>query len=123
MRQAHDHLLLHPHSRFDGLIGERLLGAAKQQQVIVSLSHSSLFDEQALARALRDGPLAAAWLDSLEPGALDPGRPLRHLDTLQVTPRVASTTRESRLRGAWLVAQRIDDVLQADRPRWPASPP
>ena len=109
-------VLLHPHSRFDGLFGDRLLGAAKQHQVIVSLSHSSLFDEQALARGLRDGPLAAAWLDSLEPGAQDPGRPLRNLDTLQVTPRVGSTTRESRLRGAWLVAQRIDEVLRQARP-------
>ena len=116
-------VLLHPQSRFDGLFGDRLLSAAKQQQVIVSLSHSSLFDDQALARALSSGPLAAAWLDSLEPGAQDPGRALRNLDTLQVTPRVGSTTRESRLRGAWLVAQRIDDVLKADRPRRAASPP
>lgn len=114
-------VLLHPYSRFDGLFGERLLGAAKQHQVIVSLAHSSLFDDQALARALRNGPLAAAWLDSLEPGAQDPGRALRNLDTLQVTPRVASTTRESRLRSAWLVAQRIDDLLRADRPRRVAS--
>ena len=88
-------------------------------QVIVSLAHSTLFDEQALAQALRQGPLAAAWLDSLEPGALDPGRPLRHIDTLQVTPRVASTTRESRLRSAWAVAQRIDEVLNASRPNRP----
>ena len=116
-------VLLHAHSRFDGLFGDRLLGAAKQHQVIVSLAHSTLFDDQALARALRDGPLAAAWLDSLEPGAQDPGRALRNLDTLQVTPRVAGTTRESRLRGAWRVAQRIDDVLNADRPQRPADPP
>ena len=116
-------VLLHAHSRFDGLFGDRLLGAAKQHQVIVSLAHSTLFDDQALARALRDGPLAAAWLDSLEPGAQDPGRALRNLDTLQVTPRVASTTRESRLRGAWLVAQRIDDVLREDPLRRVAAAP
>ena len=111
-------VLLNHYSRFNGLFGERLLSAAKVNQVIVSIAHSSLFDEQALANALRDGPLAAAWLDSLEPGAQDPGRPLRHIDTLQVTPRVASTTRESRLRSAWIVAQRIDDVLKEVRPQW-----
>ena len=108
-------VLLHHYPRFEGLFGERLLSAAKPDQVIVSLSHSSLFDEEALAHALRDGPLHAAWMDSLAPGALDPGRPLRHLDNLQVTPRVASTTRESRLRSAWLVAQRIDEVLRQGR--------
>ena len=35
----------------------------------------------------------------------------RHRD-LQVTPRVASTTRESRLRSAWAVARRIDELLE-----------
>ena len=113
-------VLLHHYSRFDGLFGARLLGLAKMHQVIVSLAHSTLFDEEALARALRQGPLAAAWLDSLEPGALDPGRPLCHIDTLQVTPRVASTTRESRLRSAWIVAQRIDELLNETRPRHPS---
>ena len=106
-------VLLTYYSRYAGLLGERLLSEAKLNQVLVSLSHSNLFDEAALARALSDGPLAAAWLDSLEPGALDPGRPLRHIDTLQVTPRVSGTTNESRLRSAWAVARRIDDVLTA----------
>ncbi len=105
-------VLLSHHRRFEGLFGQRLLASARHNQVIVSLAHSAIFDEQALAQALREGPLAAAWLDSLEPGALDPGRPLRHIDTLQVTPCVASTTREARLRAAWVVAERIDAVLR-----------
>jgi phosphoglycerate dehydrogenase-like enzyme len=79
--------------------------------VIVSIGHSALFDEAALARALSSGRVAAAWLDSLEPGALDEGRPLFGIDNLQITPRVASTTRESRLRSAWAVAKRIDELL------------
>lgn len=98
--------------RFAGLFGERLLPLAKPNQVLVSLSQSNIFDEVVLARALSEGPLAAAWFDSLEPGALDPGRPLRHVDTLQVTPCVASTTNESRVRAAWAVARRVDEVLQ-----------
>lgn len=98
--------------RHDSLFGERLLALAKPNQVIVSLTHSRIFDDQALAHALRHGPLAAAWIDSLEPGAQDPGMPLQHIDTLQVTPRVASTTRESRSRSAWTVAHRIDQLLR-----------
>jgi hypothetical protein len=31
--------------------------------------------------------------------------------TLQITPRVASTTRESRTRSAWAVARRVDELL------------
>ena len=98
-------------SRYHGLLGERFLPFCKPDQVIVSIAHSGLFDEQALAEALGSGRVAAAWLDSLEPGALDEGRPLAAMDTLQITPRVASTTRESRLRSAWAVARRIDELL------------
>jgi D-3-phosphoglycerate dehydrogenase len=110
-------VLLPFYQRYIGLFGDRVLAAAKPNQVLVSLAHSSLFDERALAHALTEGPLAAAWLDCLEPGALDPGRPLRHIDTLQVTPRVSGTTLESRVRSAWSVARRIDDLLATAPPR------
>ena len=98
-------------SRYHGLLGERFLPFSKPNQVIVSIAHSALFDEAALAEAMGSGRIAAAWFDSLEPGALDEGRPLAGIDTLQVTPRVASTTRESRLRSAWAVARRLDEIL------------
>ena len=98
-------------SRYHGLLGERFLPFCKPNQVMVSIAHSGLFDEAALAQALTGGPLSAAWLDSLEPGALDEGRPLFGIANLQITPRVASTTRESRLRSAWAVVKRIDELL------------
>ena len=110
-------VLLHCFSRYRGLLGERLLPHGKANQVRVSVGHSSLFNEAVLAAALDSGRLAAAWLDSLEPGLLDPGRPLRAVRNLQVTPRVASTTRESRLRGAWTVVRRIDEILGEAPPR------
>ncbi len=117
-------MLLAFFTRYRGLVGERYLGGGKPHQVLVSLTHSSIFDEAALAAALDGEQLAAAWFDSLEPGALDPGRPLHDAQALQVTPRVASTTRESRRRSAWAVARRIDELLadpgppQAFRPTW-----
>jgi phosphoglycerate dehydrogenase-like enzyme len=98
-------------SRYQGLLGDRFLTYCKPNQVLVSLSHSALFDETALADALGTGRIAAAWFDSMEPGALEPGRPLHDVDSLQITPRVASTTRESRVRAAWAVAKRIDELL------------
>ena len=79
--------------------------------LLVSIGHSALFDEAAPADALHTGRIAAAWFDSLEPGALDAGRPLFGIEKLQVTPRLASTTRESRLRSAWAVVKRIDELL------------
>ncbi len=106
-------VLLTYYTRYRGLLGERFLAGCKPNQVLVSLAHSNLFDEDALADALTGGRMAAAWFDSMDPGMLDPARPLRHLDTLQVTPRVASTTLESRSRSAWAVARRIDELLAA----------
>lgn len=97
--------------RYRGLIGERVLGFAKPGQVLVSTAHSAVFDEQALADAMVGGRILAAWFDSLEPGLLEPGRPLHGLAGLQVTPRLASTTRESRVRAAWGVARRMDELL------------
>jgi D-3-phosphoglycerate dehydrogenase/(S)-sulfolactate dehydrogenase len=103
-------------TRYQGLIGERFLPFCKPNQVLVSVAHSSLFDDAALAEVLATGRMAAAWFDSMEPGALDPGRPLHDIDTLQITPRVAGTTRESRIRSAWAVARRIDELLTASNP-------
>lgn len=101
-------------TRYQGLIGERFLPFCKPNQVLVSIAHSSLFDEAALAEVLATGRMAAAWFDSMEPGAMDAGRPLHDIDSLQITPRVASTTRESRIRSAWAVARRIDELLTAN---------
>lgn len=99
--------------RYTGLFSERMFEECRTGMVLVSLGYSALFDARALARALNSGRLAAAWLDSVEPGLLDAGKPLSQIDRLQVTPRVAATTRESRSRSAWAVARRIDALLQA----------
>jgi phosphoglycerate dehydrogenase-like enzyme len=106
-------VLLSYYTRYQGLLGLRYLSECKPNQVLVSLAPSGLFDEHALAQVLATRRMAAAWFDSMEPGTLDPGRPLHDIDNLQVTPRVASTTRESRIRSAWAVAQRLDEILQA----------
>lgn len=98
-------------TRYHHLLGERYLPFCKPNQVLVSTAASGLFDDKALADVLGTGRMAAAWFDSLEPGALDAGKPLAQLDNIQVTPRVAGTTRESRIRAAWEVAQRIDALL------------
>lgn len=101
------------YSRYRGLIGDRVLPFAKVHQVIVSIAHSGVFDDASLADALASGRVSAAWLDSLEPGTLDVGRPLHGATALQITPRLASTTLESRNRSAWTVARRIDELLGA----------
>lgn len=116
MEEADGLVLLVPYfDRYRGLVGERQLEGARPGQVLVSLSQSGIVHEAALAMALRSGRLKAAWFDSLEPGWLESGRPLHGMSQLQVTPRLAGTTRESRVRAAWAVARGIDELL-APRP-------
>ncbi|WP_422015576.1 NAD(P)-dependent oxidoreductase [Roseateles sp.] len=118
MEQSDGLVLLLPYfERYRGVIGERQLGGARAGQVLVNLGHSSLVDETALAHALRSGKLRAAWFDGMEPGRLEPGRPLHGIGTLQVTPRLAGTTRESRVRAAWAVARGIDELLTPQAPK------
>lgn len=116
-------LLLPWFERYRGLIGARQLEHARDGQVLVCLSQSGLVDEVALAQALRSGTLRAAWFDCLEPGWLESGRPLHGLGSLQVTPRLAGTTRESRVRAAWAVARAIDSLLLPPATRRPAAAP
>ncbi|MEO8125402.1 MAG: NAD(P)-dependent oxidoreductase [Burkholderiales bacterium] len=104
-------VLLPYFNRYRGLLGERFLPHCKPRQVIVSIAHSALFEEVALADALANERISAVWLDSVEPGMLEAGRPLHGIDSLQVSPRVASTTGDSHLRSAWAVAKRIDQIL------------
>lgn len=99
------------YSRYQGLLGERYLPYCKPGQVLVSNSHSALFDDNALAMALRSGRLASAWLDSVAPGLLDPGRALHDAPNLHTSSRLAGYTQESRVRSVWAVAQRLDEIL------------
>ncbi len=100
------------YNRYRGLLGERALPYCRQGQVLVSVSPLALFNEEVLADVLKSGRLAAAWLDSVGPGSLDPGQPLHDARGLLVTPRLAAYTREARLRSAWGVARRIDEILR-----------
>jgi D-3-phosphoglycerate dehydrogenase len=88
----------------------------KPNQVMVSIAPSSLFDDAALAEVLGNGRMAAAWLDSVEPGLLDEGRPLHGAPNLHTSSRLAGYTQESRVRSVWTVAQRLDEILSQTPP-------
>ncbi|MFM2118597.1 MAG: hypothetical protein RL722_65 [Pseudomonadota bacterium] len=99
-------------NRYRGLIGERALPHCKPGQVLVSVAPMALFHEEMLAEVLRSGRMNAAWLDCVNAGLLDAGQPLHGVRGLLVTPRLAAYTREARVRSAWCVARRIDEILR-----------
>ena len=98
-------------SRYRHFVNEKVLAHCKRGQLWVGISRSSLFDPDALARALSDGRIEAALLDGAESGFASRGSPLHDCANLFLTPRLGSHTRESRLRASWYVAHRLDETL------------
>jgi lactate dehydrogenase-like 2-hydroxyacid dehydrogenase len=88
------------------LIGERELALMKPTAVLVNIARGGVVDDAALARALRDGRIAAAGLDVYEnEPALDPA--LLAVQNVALTPHIGSATRSSRLGMAMLAARNL----------------
>jgi D-3-phosphoglycerate dehydrogenase len=75
-----------------GLIGEQQIALMKPTAFIVNTSRGSVIDEAAMIKALKEGRLAGAGLDTFatEPATKD--NPLFALDNVIVTPHVAAAT-------------------------------
>lgn len=91
-----DIVTLHLPGNFDGspVMGGQEFQRMKPGSVFVNCARGTLIDEDALYRALTDGPLQAAGLDvtRVEPPADD--HPLKRLDNVILTPHVAASSRE-----------------------------
>jgi glycerate dehydrogenase len=89
------------------LVSARLLERMQPSAVLINTSRGGLVDEAALARALRSGRIAAAYLDVLETEPPPEGHPLVALPNCWVTPHVAWASREARVR---LMEVAVDNV-------------
>jgi phosphoglycerate dehydrogenase-like enzyme len=75
-----------------GLIGERELRALPQHAVILNPSRGRLIDEDALLRALREGWIAGAALDTHFHYPLPPEHPLWSMPNVVLTPHISGST-------------------------------
>jgi D-3-phosphoglycerate dehydrogenase len=87
------HLTLTPETQ--GMLGKEQIEAMKKGVVIVNTSQGKVFDEAALAAALKSGKIAAAGLDVFaeEPPAKD--NSLFELDNVVLSPHVGFNTVEA----------------------------
>jgi phosphoglycerate dehydrogenase-like enzyme len=87
------HLTLTPETQ--GMLGKEQIEAMKKGVVIVNTSQGKVFDEDALAAALKSHKIAAAGLDVFaeEPPAKD--NPLFKLDNVVLSPHVGFNTVEA----------------------------
>lgn len=118
-----DHLMLVlPYSPLvHHLIGEAELAQMKRTATLVNIARGGIVDDAALAKALRNGQIAAAGLDVFE------DEPKVHPDLLVVpnvvlTPHIASATTQTRLAMANLAADNLIGYLTAGKPLTPLNP-
>ncbi len=77
-----------------GLFGEAAIAQLKPGAWVINIARGELIDERALARALRDGRLGGAVLDTFAEEPLPPGSPLYDLPNVILTPHTSwSSTR------------------------------
>jgi glyoxylate reductase len=97
------------------LINEGRLKIMKRSAYIVNTSRGPIVDEKALAKALAEGTIRGAALDvfEFEPEVVPE---LKALDSVILTPHIASATEETRNKMAEMAAQNIIDGLEGRTP-------
>jgi D-3-phosphoglycerate dehydrogenase len=86
------HLRLSPEST--NLLNEEKLQKMKQDSVLINTSRGAIVNEEALIKALKNGPLAAAGLDVYTHEPLSSTSPLRLLNNVMLTPHIGWTVEE-----------------------------
>ena len=73
----------------EGMIDEAALARVKPGAWLINVARGRLVDERALLRALREGPLGGAVLDTFRDEPLMPGSPFYDLPNVIVTPHTS----------------------------------
>lgn len=97
----------------EGMIGERELSLLKEGARLVNTARGGIVDEDALARALKDGRLAGAALDVF---ASEPvtDHPLFEFDEVVVTPHLGASTVEAQDKAGTAIAEMVRLALQGE---------
>jgi phosphoglycerate dehydrogenase-like enzyme len=114
------HAALTPQSR--GLIGEAQLRKMKPTAYLINAGRGALVDEAALLRALEEGWIAGAALDTYVVEPLPTEHPLRRAPNVLLAPHQASFARETSERVSLAAAQAIVDLKSGKRPQHVLNP-
>jgi D-3-phosphoglycerate dehydrogenase len=98
------------------MISEPELRAMKPGSYLVNTARGELVDEEALAKALKEGWIAGAASDVLIKEPPDPSNPLLRLENFILIPHAGAATKESVLRMGILSVENALHVLKGERP-------
>lgn len=99
-----------------GIIGERQLRAMKESAFLINCGRGGLVDQAALVRALQEGWIAGAGLDTLEDEPPDADDPILSAPNTIITPHNSSMTAESAARVNALVCDNVLAALSGEMP-------
>jgi glyoxylate reductase len=101
-----------------GLIGERELRMMKQNAYLINTARGELIDESALARALTEGWIGGAAIDTFTTEPLPKDHPFFFTPNILLSPHQASRDRGAGEQVSMAAAQAIIDLMQGKRPRF-----
>jgi len=97
------------------LLNDSAFEKMKSNCVVVNTARGPVVDEQALARALKSGRIAAAGLDVFErEPQIEPA--LLQLHNVVLAPHIASASRETRLKMCLMAAENLVAGLKGEHP-------
>jgi phosphoglycerate dehydrogenase-like enzyme len=110
------------HAPFDAsthhIINERSLKLMKPSAVLINCARGELVDEAALHKALTNGTIWAAGLDTYDPEPPKPDNPLFKLPNVVLTPHAAGPTWESWPKRFGNSYANCERVARGEKPLW-----
>jgi D-3-phosphoglycerate dehydrogenase len=97
----------------EGMIGERELALVKPGARLVNTARGGIVDEDAMARALKDGRLAGAALDVFEQEPVTESR-LFEFEQVVVTPHLGASTVEAQDKAGTAIAEMVRLALRGE---------
>ncbi len=99
-----------------GLVNERLLARMKPTAFLVGASDASVFQQDALVKALGNNRIAGAAFDVFETHPVSPESPLTRLDNVLLSPHLGGATAETVGRHSQMMTEDILRFLKGVRP-------
>jgi phosphoglycerate dehydrogenase-like enzyme len=100
------------------LICDRTLALMKREAILINTARGELIDEAALYRALREGRIWAAGLDTFDQEPPDPKHPIFTLPNVVLSPHAAGPTWESWPKRFGHSYANIERVARGEAPLW-----
>lgn len=98
------------------LIGEKEISLMRPEAYLINTARGGLVDYEALYKALKEGRLKGAALDTFDPEPLPSKHPLLSLDNVVLTPHLAGASRETARQGIEMLARGICKFFQGEIP-------